>query len=84
MPDIVKTYLDYEHLTEYHNKLSQLIDDKIDDIPSTPITESIGSASSWNTGSITNATVNNNTLTITLGTLPSLTITPTTVVTDIT
>ena len=45
---------------------------------------SIGSASDWNAGSITNVTVNNDSLDITLGAIPTLTVTPTSVVTAVT
>lgn len=52
----------------------------------TPIKETIGSASNWNAGAFPQFSIDNNTnsLTITNGTIPSLTITQKSVVTDIT
>ena len=46
-------------------------------------TTSIGSASGWNAGSVTNIAVNGDALDITIGTAPSLTVTSTTVATGI-
>lgn len=45
---------------------------------------SVGSASGWNAGSVTNIVQNGNTLDITIGTAPSLTVTSTSVVTSVT
>jgi len=46
-------------------------------------TTSVGSASAWNAGSVTNMTVSGDTLNIVIGTAPTLTVTSTTVATGI-